>query len=287
MTWDATGYGSHAETARRPPRDDVVSRRGIDVRRVRAVLPAAEPERRRRSTSTVRYLRPSGQPPIEHDATRWRRTRARRSPSTTRGRSWRRPTSPRSSPPTAPIIVERAMYIDRARPALRGRATSRRASRARHELVPRRGRDRAVLRSVHPARQPRNAGRRRSRVDYLLSTARRTAKTYTSCRRDGRFTIWVDDEQIPAGSGVKPLDNVAVSSAITSTNGVPIIVERAMWWPGPASSAELLERGAQLAGRDARPARGGRWPRARSAAAERRDLHPDRQHVGATPAGAR
>jgi hypothetical protein len=40
--------------------------------------------------------------------------------------------------------------------------------------------------------------------------------------------------QIPAGSGVRPLDNVAVSSAIASTNGVPIIVERAMWWPSPA-----------------------------------------------------
>jgi hypothetical protein len=46
----------------------------------------------------------------------------------------------------------------------------------------------------------------------------------------------VDDEQIPAGSGVKPLDNAAVSSTITSTNGVPIIVERAMWWPGPQAA---------------------------------------------------
>ena len=31
------------------------------------------------------------------------------------------------------------------------------------------------------------------------------------------------------------LADAAVSTRITSTNGVPIIVERAMWWPGPTS----------------------------------------------------
>ena len=48
MSWDASGYGSHAETARRLARDDVVSRRRIDLGRLRAVLPAAEPEPERR-----------------------------------------------------------------------------------------------------------------------------------------------------------------------------------------------------------------------------------------------
>ena len=45
MSWDATGYGSHAETARRRAVDDVVSGGRVDVGRLRAVLPAAEPER--------------------------------------------------------------------------------------------------------------------------------------------------------------------------------------------------------------------------------------------------
>jgi hypothetical protein len=49
----------------------------------------------------------------------------------------------------------------------------------------------------------------------------------------------VDDEEIPAGSGLKPLTNVAVSTTVTSTNGVPIIVERTMWWPGPAMTANF------------------------------------------------
>jgi hypothetical protein len=66
----------------------------------------------------------------------------------------------------------------------------------------------------------------------------------------------VDDEQIPAGSGVRPLDNVAVSSTITSTNGVPIIVERTMWWPGPALAAAFWTEAHNSPGATA-PA--GRW----------------------------
>jgi hypothetical protein len=44
MTWDATGYGSHAETAVDAPSTTWYHRRRIDVRSVLAVLPAAEPE---------------------------------------------------------------------------------------------------------------------------------------------------------------------------------------------------------------------------------------------------
>ncbi len=44
---------------------------------------------------------------------------------------------------------------------------------------------------------------------------------------NSRFNIWVDQEP--------GLANAALSTRITSTNGVPIIVERAMWWPGPTA----------------------------------------------------
>jgi len=53
-------------------------------------------------------------------------------------------------------------------------------------------------------------------------------KTYTAAA-NSRFNIWVDLED-PA------LRNAAVSTTITSTNGVPVIVERAMWWPGPTAA---------------------------------------------------
>ena len=48
-------------------------------------------------------------------------------------------------------------------------------------------------------------------INYLLSDGRTFTKAYT-VPAQGRFTIWVDNEEIPAGSGLRPLDNVAVSS---------------------------------------------------------------------------
>ena len=46
--------------------------------------------------------------------------------------------------------------------------------------------------------------------------------------------IWVDLEEFPDGSGNRALADTAVSATVTSTNGVPIIVERSMYWPGPS-----------------------------------------------------
>ncbi len=73
-------------------------------------------------------------------------------------------------------------------------------------------------------------------VDTSWSAAARSPRR-TPWPANSRTTIWVDDEQLPAGTGQKPLANVAVSMTVRSTNSVPIIVERAMWWPGPALTA--------------------------------------------------
>ena len=54
-------------------------------------------------------------------------------------------------------------------------------------------------------------------------------KAYTVAGRS-RFTIWVDAAD-PA------LAATDVATTIVSTNGVGIVVERAMWWPGPADAA--------------------------------------------------
>jgi hypothetical protein len=69
-------------------------------------------------------------------------------------------------------------------------------------------------------------------VDYLLLGGSRLSKRYT-VPAQGRFTIWVDDEELPQGSGLKPLANVAVSMRVHATSETPVIVERAMWWPEP------------------------------------------------------
>jgi hypothetical protein len=62
----------------------------------------------------------------------------------------------------------------------------------------------------------------RGRTDPVLT------RTYTVPARQRR-TIPVDDEQFPAGSGIRPLAATDVSARINVTNGVPIIVERAMY----------------------------------------------------------
>jgi hypothetical protein len=59
---------------------------------------------------------------------------------------------------------------------------------------------------------------------FLLPSGETIAKRYTVAK-SSRFNIWVDLEDAR-------LADTAVSTTLESTNGVPIIVERAMWWPG-------------------------------------------------------
>ena len=64
-------------------------------------------------------------------------------------------------------------------------------------------------------------------ADFLLPSGQVITKTY-QVTGNSRFNIWVDQADAD-------LADAAVSTRVTSTNGVPIIVERAMWWPGPTS----------------------------------------------------
>lgn len=63
---------------------------------------------------------------------------------------------------------------------------------------------------------------------YLLPNGTTITKGYTVPARS-RFNVWVDLQDAA-------LANTAVSTIVTSTNSVPIIVERAMWWPGPQAT---------------------------------------------------
>jgi uncharacterized protein (DUF1800 family) len=66
-------------------------------------------------------------------------------------------------------------------------------------------------------------------VTYLLPDGSRVARTYQVPGKR-RYTIWVDQEDAR-------LANTAIASIVESTNGVPILVERAMWWPGPTAGS--------------------------------------------------
>ncbi len=66
------------------------------------------------------------------------------------------------------------------------------------------------------------------RADYLLPTGTVVSKTYTVAA-NSRLSIAVDQED-------SRLADTAVSTTLTSTNGVTFLAERAMWWPSPVTS---------------------------------------------------
>jgi hypothetical protein len=70
-------------------------------------------------------------------------------------------------------------------------------------------------------------------IDYLLTTGTVLTKGYT-VPANRKLTLWVDVEEIPAGSGQRPLAQTTLSARVRVTNNVPIVVERAMWFPGPS-----------------------------------------------------
>jgi hypothetical protein len=68
---------------------------------------------------------------------------------------------------------------------------------------------------------------------YLLPDGTVHTATYTVAPFS-RFNIWIDEEVIPGAGRV--LADTAVSVTLRSTNEVPIVVERAMWWPGSSAT---------------------------------------------------
>lgn len=73
-----------------------------------------------------------------------------------------------------------------------------------------------------------NAGAAQIQGRYLLPDGTVVLKNY-QVPGNSRFNIWVDFEDAQ-------LADTAVSTTITVTNGLPVIVERAMWWPGPTAA---------------------------------------------------
>jgi hypothetical protein len=69
-------------------------------------------------------------------------------------------------------------------------------------------------------------------AEYLLPDGTRIVRAHVVPARS-RYSIWVDHDD-------PGLADTAVSTTIRVTNGVAVVVERAMWWPGP-TSADWLE----------------------------------------------
>jgi hypothetical protein len=68
---------------------------------------------------------------------------------------------------------------------------------------------------------------------FLLPSGETLTQTY-QVAGNSRFNVWVDHAH-------PRLADTAVSTTIESTNGVPLIVERTMWWPGGGDAAGWTE----------------------------------------------
>jgi hypothetical protein len=226
MAWDASFYGAHSETAIAGPAltwylAEGATHSGFNLFYLLQNPNATEAKVR------VRFLRPSGAP-LEKTYTL---------PPTSRTNIWvdyeEFPGLGAALAATdvsavlevlngQPIIVERAMYFD-----VRGQSFG-----AGHESAG----------VTAPALEwflaegatggyfdlfvlVANPGTTEAQVDaeYLLPDGSTVLKRY-AVPASSRFNIWVDYEDVR-------LADTAVSTTLRSTNGQPIIVERAMWWP--------------------------------------------------------
>jgi hypothetical protein len=124
-----------------------------------------------------------------------------------------------------PIIVERAMYLGSAAFPLGAGHASAGVTSARTQWFLAEGATGTFfdlfLLIANPSELAADV-----RTTYLLPDGRTVVRTYRVEGRS-RFTAWVDHED-PA------LADSAVSAIVESLAGVPIVVERAMWWPGPS-----------------------------------------------------
>lgn len=192
----------------------------------------------------VRYLRPDGHSPIVKEY---------QVPPRSRYNIWVNTEAPDlasadiSSHITSdqPILVERAMYLTtRERRFSAGHNSAGIAEPALKWFLAEGATgpyfDLFVL-IANPSKEPASVT-----ASFLLPSGETITKDYTVAP-NSRFTVWVDEEQFPEGSGARRLADTAVSTTVTSTNGTPIVVERAMWWPGRSSTWQEAHNSAAIA----------------------------------------
>ena len=229
MTWSASTepYGAHAETSVAAPAltwylAEGATHSGFELF---YLLQNPNPEA---AQVLVRYLRPSG-PPIEKTYALAPQSRSNiwvnleEFPGLGRALASTDVSAVIESLDGRPIIVERAMYAPVRGQVLGAGHESGGITAPAEEWFLAEGAtgpffDLFVLIA--------NPGASDAQVEarYLLPDGSTVVASHT-VKANSRFNIWVDYEDAA-------LADTAVSTTIRSVNHVPVIVERAMWWPG-------------------------------------------------------
>jgi len=235
MSWDGRGYGSHTEAAVAAPSTTWSFAEGSTSGAFQLFYlfenPQAVPVR-----TTVRYLRPGGLPPIEHIFTLGPHTRTTVEVEGV-APELRDTDLGATITAAAPIIVERAMYRSSPDRIFSAGHDSAGVTAPALEWFLAEGATGAFFDTFVLIANPSPTAAQVT-AEYLLIGGGALTKNYV-VPAEGRLTIYVDAEELPAGSGQHPLADTALSTTIRSTNGVPVVVERTMWWPGPAMTADF------------------------------------------------
>ncbi len=237
MTWDAAGYGAHSETAADTSSPVWYFAEGATHGGFALFYLLQNPNPSSVDVR-IRYLRGTGDP-LEKTYTLPPRSRTNvwvnveEFPGLGQALAAAEVSAVITSVSGAPIIAERAMYrsghgrvFDAGHGSLGVDAPSTRWFFAEGRTGP--FFDEFVL-----VANPTDTDAR-VRLTYLLDDGRTYARTFVA-PANARSGIWVDQEVFDGVSG-HPLADAALSLAVESLDGVPLIAERAMWWPGDSTT---------------------------------------------------
>jgi hypothetical protein len=231
VSWDQTGYGSHAETSIAAASTTWFLAEGATHGSFDLFYLIQNPGGTA-ATVTVRYLRPSPQAPLTKTygvAPNSRFTIAVDS-EVVSGQSLAATDVSAAISSTVPVVVERAMYMTTGGQAYSAGHESAGVTAPGLSWFLAEGATGAFFDMFILVANPDPTNAATVQATYLLDNGTTLSKTYTVAP-SSRRTINVDSEQFPGG---QLLANAAMSTILTSTNDVPIVVERAMWWPGGA-----------------------------------------------------
>jgi hypothetical protein len=226
MSWDLSGYGGHSETAVEKPSPvwylaEGATHSGFDL------FYLVQNPTSSTAQIQVRYLLPSGDPVVKDYAVA----------PMSRFNIWVDLEHPRlaqtdvsaviTSVNGVAVIVERSMYMNAGgRPFGAGHNSAGVTAPATRWFLAEGAAgdyfDQFIL-LANPEMTPADVT-----ASFLLPNGATVQRTYT-LPPTSRYNIWVDAE-------APELAGAAASTEIESTNGVPIIVERTMWWPGPVAA---------------------------------------------------
>jgi uncharacterized repeat protein (TIGR01451 family) len=227
MTWDASGYGSHAErgvltrTATTWYLAEGATHGNFDLfYLIQNPGPtAAEVE--------IAYLRPAPHLPVVRSYTVAPNSRRTIRVDDVPGLEETDVSAAIRSTNTVPIIVERAMYFSRPEQIYAAGHESAGVTSATTRWFLAEGATGTFFNMFILIANP-SAEAASVQMDYLLTDGRTITRTHT-VGANNRLTLNVAFE-------APELASAAMSTVVTSTNAVPIVVERAMWWPAPGGN---------------------------------------------------